>query len=76
MFENLSLWLYSNDLRDFINNDLKIIKSEKYYHFVSKREKYTFVKYSYSEPMHDCLLFQIADSIFYHLMLLKGNENI
>lgn len=75
MSKKIRLWLYSNNLRDFINKDLKIKKTDKCYYFVSKKQDFVF-KEVYISQLSDVALFQIADGIFSEILNLRNNETI
>lgn len=71
------VWKYSENLRDFINNDLKIRITHNEVLFVSKKEVFTFRVYTYTdrEQFDDTYLYQIADSIFSEIINLRDNNN-
>lgn len=75
-YKGLKPWRYANNLRDFINNDLRITRDEKFYYFKSKREEYCFAKLPYSVDYSAVLLFQIADQIFFNIINMRENEAI
>lgn len=69
MYE-INLSLYSEELRGFINNDVKIVKGLKSYKFVSKKERYTFltIRRIDGEVFSDIMLFTYLDGIFKNII--------
>ncbi len=82
MVDKINAWLYPKELKDFINNDLKIkIKKTRNfneYHFVSKRELATFkiMRTPKERPLKDIDFYQFADLIFFEILNLKENDEI
>ena len=76
MSKKFNVWLYSENLKDFINNDLKIIKKRNVYLFVSKKEDFTFKTLYYASPrgINGVLLFATADEIFSEIINERENE--
>lgn len=77
MFRGITLWLYGNNLRDFINHDLKIIKNGRKYLFTSKQEKLIFiVAYRDEKELSQVDLFEMADKIFYEITKMRNQNEV
>ncbi len=82
MYNKINIWLYPKELKDFINNDLKIkvTKTSVYnqYEFISKREIATFktMRTPIERPLRVIDLYQFADSIFFEILTLRENDEI
>jgi len=76
MSKKLSLWLYSHNLRDFMNNDIKIIRKSQSYLFISKKEKFIFKEIVTGKNyMSETQLFQVADDIFAEIINLRDEKD-
>lgn len=75
--------LYSKSLRDFINNDVKVIQTKNFFYFVSKKEDYIFRKYRKSEVfiqiddqwMHSIDIFMVWDKVYSEIINLRNDNN-
>lgn len=81
MAKKVRIWLYKEDIRDFINSDIKIIITAEDYIFVSKVQNYTFRIISAKEipkNENDCqvFLFSVVDEIFAELCKLRADESL
>lgn len=82
MSKQLSVWLYSQNLRDFINNDVKVVITDTEFLFVSKKEDYTFMKVRYNcilrkERMSDMEIYLTWDEIYTEIINVRDtNEKI
>ena len=82
MYNKINIWLYPTELRDFINNDLKIKTSKtsvyNQYEFASKREVAIFkiMRTPLERPLSQLDLYQFADAIFFEILTLKENDEI
>lgn len=78
IYKGMNCSLYSDNLRDFINKEVKITKSKTHYFFESKVEKYVLAKIQYTFPsvLPDIYLFYMLDSIFYTILNQKADETI
>lgn len=78
MSKKLILQLYGKNLRDFINNDLKIIRTPTKYLFVSKKQNYIFRSIDrIGEHTTLCAtqMYQLADFIFSDIEHLRKTHN-
>lgn len=79
MSKQLSVWLYAQNLRDFINNDVKVIITNTEFLFVSKKEDYTFMKVRYNcilrkEKLDHVEIYETWDEIFNQIINLRDTD--
>ena len=83
MSKKLNPDLYSKNLRDFINNDVKVVRTENFFFFVSKKEDYVFRRYRKSKVflqeddqwMHSIDIFMLWDKVYNEIINLRtGND--
>ena len=77
--KKLSVWLYSKNQRDFINNDVKVIVTDKYFLFVSKKENYVFREIRYKclqqeERLTHLEIYMVWDEVFTDIINLRNND--
>lgn len=81
MAKKIKIWLYKENLRDFINSDIKVIITSEDYIFVSKVQIYTFrlvpiEAVPKNENDREVFLFSIMDEIFDELSKIREDESL
>lgn len=79
MAKQIKIWLYKDNIRDFINSDIKVVITSEDYIFVSKVQNYTFRIISATEfPMkiRDLVIFMVMDEIFAELCNIREDESL
>ena len=79
MAKEIKIWLYKDNIRDFINHDIKVIITSKDYIFVSKVQDYTFRIISANEfptKTRDLVIFMVMDQIFSELCNIREDESL
>ena len=79
MAKRIKIWLYKENIRDFINNDIKVVITSEDYMFVSKVQDYTFRIISATEfpkKIRDLVIFMVMDEIFAELCQIREDESI
>ena len=78
--KDLNLNLYGKDLREFCNYDLRIVRQDTAYYFLSKHEKICFRVVDVpwladrKRKLPITIVFCIADEIFAEILDLRSNE--
>lgn len=81
MAKKIKIWLYKEDIRDFINSDIKVVITSEDYIFVSKVQKYTFRiipanVIPKNENDRQVFLFSVMDEIFDELSKIREDESL
>lgn len=79
MARRIKIWLYQENIRDFINSDIKVVITSEDYIFVSKVQDYTFrivKKEEIPKKLRDISLFMIMDEIFAELSKIREDESL
>lgn len=79
MARRIKIWLYQENIRDFINSDIKVVITSEDYIFVSKVQNYTFrivKKEEIPKKLRDISLFMIMDEIFAELSKIREDESL
>ena len=75
----LRAWIYSQNLRDFINHEIKVVITKSDYIFKSKLQDYTFRIISREEiPFlaFDVISYSIVTDIFDQICEKRNNDSI
>lgn len=81
IMHDLNLYLYGKNLRDFCNNDVKIVREKSRYLFMSKQERLCFrvVEVPFlldtGRKLADHILYTIIDEIFAEIQDLRNEDN-
>ena len=79
MAKQIKIWLYKDNIRDFINSDIKVVITAEDYIFVSKVQDYTFRIISATEfppKIRDLVIFMVMDKIFAELCNIREDESL
>lgn len=79
MSKRIKIWLYKENIRDFINSDIKVIITSEDYIFVSKVQNYKFriiPAKEFPKENRDVLIFMVMDDIFAELCKIREDESL